>query len=83
MSGYPKQSPLPTLSHPSHTASQGTTVNMQNKEKKSITSVLSAASKEVMTTKEVKTAKNYLTGKKTKRAYKWGIQNCKWISRQR
>ena len=66
MSGYPKQNPLPNLSHTSPTYSQVTTANMQNKEKKTITSVLSAASKEVLTTKEVKTAKNYLTGKKPK-----------------
>ena len=63
MSGYPKQNNLPNSSQPGPTSSQGTSANMQNKGKKTITSVLSAASKEFMTTNEVKTAKNYLTGK--------------------
>ena len=66
MSGYPKQNNLPNSSQPGPTSSQGTAANMQNKGKKTITSVLSAASKEFMTTNEVKTAKNYLTGKKPK-----------------
>ena len=66
MSGYPKQSPSPNLSLPSPTSRQVTTANMPNKERKTITSVLSAASKEFMKTKEVKAAKNYLTEKKPK-----------------
>ena len=66
MSDYPKQNYSPNLSRPSPTSSQVTTANMPNKERKTITSVLSAASKEVMTSKEVKTAKNYLTGIKPK-----------------
>ena len=66
MSRYPKQSPSPNLSFSSPTSSQVTTANMPNKERKTITSVLSAASKEVLTTKEVKAAKSYLTGIKPK-----------------